>query len=253
MKRVFSLLFVIGAQLFLVGFFFVKVVKDDVNVSKFASVAYNENLDKISTSVSLLFNNEIVPEVELIDDTLFEMNSSDTDKEPVKEVKKDEKKDDEIVSTPLLTVDSSKYKDNVKMGFKVTENNKNYSLTGKEFDVVVAVVAGEYDRNLNDALAVVSVILNRCDSKSWASWAGDSPYDQVVMKGQFEVYFEDYYLDYMPGGTKYGKEKYEVAKQAVIDGLNGIRNNEYLGFRAWWVSSYSDKYIVTGGNRYGYN
>jgi hypothetical protein len=56
------------------------------------------------------------------------MNSSDTDKEPVKEVKKEEKKDDEIVSTPLLTVDSSKYKDNVKMGFKVTENNKNYSL-----------------------------------------------------------------------------------------------------------------------------
>ena len=127
MKRVFSLLLVIGIQLFLVCFFFVKVVKDDVNVSKFASVAYNENLDKISTSVSLLFKEEIVKEVELIDDTLLEMTSSDTDKESVKEVKKDEKNEDEIVSTPLITVDSSKYKDNLKMGFKVTENNKNYS------------------------------------------------------------------------------------------------------------------------------
>ena len=41
--------------------------------------------------------------------------------------------------------------------------------------------------------------------------------------------------------------------RAVIDGLNGIRNNQYLGFRAWHVSSYSDNYIVYGGNRYGYS
>ena len=34
---------------------------------------------------------------------------------------------------------------------------------------------------------------------------------------------------------------------------NGIRNNEYLGFRAWYLSNYSSKYIVSGGNRYGYN
>ena len=164
-----------------------------------------------------------------------------------------EEKKEEIKSTPLYQIDASKYSNNKAMGFVVTENNKTYELNDKEFDVVVAVVAGEYDRNLNDALAVVSVILNRCDSKSCSSWAGKSPYKQVIMKGQFEVYFEGYYLDYMPGGNKYGKEKYEVAKQAVLDGLNGIRNNKYLGFRAWWVSEYSDKYIVTGGNRYGYN
>ena len=46
----------------------------------------------------------------------------------------------------------------------------------------------------------------------------------------------------MPGGKYYGTSKYEVAKQAVIDGLNGIRNNEYLGFRAWYLSNYSNKY-----------
>ena len=58
----------------------------------------------------------------------------------------------------------------------------------------------KYDLNLNDALAVMSVILNRCDSKSWAKWAGPSPYDQVVMKGQFEVYFAGYYLDFVYSG-----------------------------------------------------
>lgn len=254
MKRVLSLLLVISVQITLVGFFFTKVVKQDVNVSKFASVTYNENLDKISTSVSLLFAEDVIKVEELIDDTLLEMSSQNNDiKEDVNNKVKEENKKQDVVSTPLYAVDASKYSDNKKMGFVVTEGNKNYNLTDKEFDVVVAVVAGEYDKNLNDALAVVSVILNRCDSKSWANWAGNSPYDQVVMKGQFEVYFDGYYLDYMPGGIKYGKEKYEVAKQAVLDGLNGIRNNEYLGFRAWWVTSYSSKYIVTGGNRYGYN
>ena len=95
--------------------------------------------------------------------------------------------------------------------------------------------------------------LNRCDSDKWRSWAGDTPYKQVIRAGQFEVYFGGGYQKYMPGGSYYGDEKYNIARQAVLDGLNGIRNNQYLGFRAWWISSYSDKYIVSGGNRYGYN
>ena len=45
----------------------------------------------------------------------------------------------------------------------------------------------------------------------------------------------------------------DIKKALSYKGLNGIRNNEYLGFRAWWVSNYSSKYIVSGGNRYGYN
>ena len=143
--------------------------------------------------------------------------------------------------------------DNAPMGFVVTEGNKQYSLSGYELDVVVAVVAGEFDKNKDDALAVVSVILNRCDSDSWNRWAGTSPYSQVTRAGQFEVYGAGYYLAYMPGGSRYGGEKYNIAKQAVTDGINGIRNNSYLGFRAWHISSYSDKYMVYGGNRYGYN
>ena len=102
-------------------------------------------------------------------------------------------------------------------------------------------------------LTSVSVILNRCDSSTWVNWAGNTPYKQVIKSGQFEVYFKGYYQSYMPGGKYYGSSKYQVAKQAVIDGFNGIRNNSYLGFRSWHSTGYSSKYIISGGNRYGYN
>ncbi len=250
MKRKLPFILIVFSQIFLVVFYLKSISMKDVMVDKYVSIVHNNNLDKIATSVSVLFKDEDVSHVIMVDDEIVQDMPT-----TYKEVEEDvvEQKVEEVKSVPLYSVNSKKYSNNKGMGFVVTENNKTYELNGKEFDVVVAVVAGEFDRNLNDALAVMSVILNRCDSKSWSSWAGKSPYDQVVMKGQFEVYFAGYYLDYMPGGNKYGKEKYEIAKQAVLDGLNGVRNNKYLGFRAWWVSGYSDKYIVSGGNRYGYN
>lgn len=255
MRRTVSNLLIVGLQVLIVGLFFVTVFGNEVNIAKHVSTIHNENLNKIATSVSILFEEEEVTD-EMEDFSLEELPSA-TIEEEVVDVDKEVKNDfapvkEEVKSTPLYSIDASKYSDNVSNGFKVTEGNKEYDVTGKEFDVVVAVIASEFDKNLNDALAVVSVILNRCDSSEWVRWAGSGPYKQVIMKNQFEVYFKGMYLDYMPGGSKYGSEKYNVAKQALIDGLNGIRNNKYTGFRAWWVTSYSDKYIVTGGNRYGY-
>ena len=255
MKRTFIGLTVIICQLLIVGFFFGTVFNNDVRVEKYVSTVHNENLNKIATSVSLRFEEEeIIPTVSL-DEKLDDMVLEELPSIPVVEEKKETKNEDsdKVVSSPLVSVDASKYTSNESMGFVVTEGNKTYSLSGNEFDVVVAVVSGEFDKNLNDALAVVSVILNRCDSDKWRNWAGDSPYKQVIRAGQFEVYFSGSYQKYMPGGAYYGSEKYNVARQAVLDGLNGIRNNKYLGFRAWWISSYSDKYIVYGGNRYAYN
>ena len=254
MKKAIINIFVIIAQLLIIGFFFGTFFNFDVRVEEYSKVVYNKNLDKIADSVSVLFKDEIfddniIDNVLLDDSSLEELPSIDV--VPVVNVPKEEEK--KVVSTPLVSVDMQKYDNNEAMGFVVTEGNKNYSLSDYEFDVVVAVVSGEFDRNLNDALAVVSVILNRCDSDTWRRWAGDTPYKQVIRAGQFEVYFSGMYQKYMPGGSNYGDSKYEIAKQAVIDGLNGIRNNSYLGFRAWWISSYSDKYIVYGGNRYGYN
>ena len=255
MRRTVSNLIVVGSQLLIVGLFFVTIFNNDIEVDKHVSIIHNENLNKIATSVSLLFEEEIVPVEEKMEDLTLEfLPSIDVIVEEVEKLESEVETSEEVVeSTPLVSVDASKYLGNEGMGFLVTEGNKEYNLSDKEFDVVVAVVAGEFGSNLNDALGVVSVILNRCDSSIWAKWAGTSPYTQVTKAGQFEVYFKGYYLSYMPGGKNYGSSKYEIAKQAVIDGLNGIRNNKYLGFRSWYSTNYSDKYIITGGNRYGYN
>lgn len=256
MRRTVSGLIVIGVQLLIVGLFFVTIFDKDVTLEKYVRTVHNENLDKIATSVSLLFKDEPVTVIkdDMIDFTLTDLPSIDKIEDDLlnNKVESVESKK-EIESTPLVSVDASKYTSNEAMGFKVTEGNKQYDLSDYQFDVVTAVVAGEFDKTLDDALGVVSVILNRCDSSNWSSWAGESPYSQVISAGQFEVYFGGSYLSYMPGGRNYGSSKYNTAKQALIDGLNGIRNNDYLGFRAWWVSGYSDKYIVNGGNRYGYN
>ena len=257
MRRTVPSLIVIVLQLLIVGLFFKATLNNSVKVEKNVSTIYNQNLNKIANSVSLLFDEEVM-DINISDSsnvqdfTLEELPSMDVIVED-SENKEQENKKEEVVSVPLVSVDASKYNDNVDMGFKVTEGNKTYSLGDYEFDVVVAVVAGEFDKVGDDALGVMSVILNRCDDNKWRSWAGNSPYLQVIKAGQFEVYFAGYYLDYMPGGKQYNSAKYNIAKQAVIDGLNGIRNNNYLGFRAWFVSSYSDKYIVSGGNRYGFN
>ena len=254
MKRRISGLIVIGSQLLIVGLFFVTMFNDDIKVEKHVSIIHNENLNKIATSVSLLFEEEEIPVEEKMEElTLEELPSIDVIAEDVSEIEEKIEKEEIVASTPLVSVDASKYIDNVAMGFEVTEGNRVFSLNDNEFNVVVAVVAGEFGSDMNDALGVVSVILNRCDSQTWINWAGDNPYKQVIKTGQFEVYGKGYYLAYMPGGKNYGGAKYQIAKQAVIDGLNGIRNNGYLGFRSWWSTNYSDKYVISGGNRYGYN
>lgn len=257
MKRKIFCFVIIFVQLFMVGLFFIKEFNNTFNTDKYVRTVHNDNLNKIATSVSLLFEEEskiIVEETKSEDDLIIEELPSIDIKEEVIEEEKPIVKTEEVIKTePLVSVDASKYSNNEVNGFKVSEGNKQYSLDDYEFNVVVAVVAGEFDKNKDDALAVVSVILNRCDSSKWNSWAGSTPYTQVTRKGQFEVYGAGYYLSYMPNGNKYGSEKYNIARQAVIDGLNGIRNNSYLGFRAWHISSYSDKYMVYGGNRYGYN
>ena len=254
MRRTVSNLIVIGFQLLMVGLFFVTIFNSEIKISKHVSTIHNENLNKIATSVSLLFEEEeVIIEEEIEDLILEELPSVDDVASEVSEILEEKHDVVKEESTPLVSVDASKYISNVSMGFEVTEGNKGFELSGYEFDVVVAVVAGEFGNDLNDALGVVSVILNRCDSQVWVNWSGSTPYKQVIKSGQFEVYGKGYYLAYMPGGNNYGSAKYKIARQAVIDGLNGIRNNDYLGFRSWYSTGYSSKYIISGGNRYGYN
>lgn len=248
MKKIVLNIFVISLQLLMVGLFFMTIFSEKVNITKEVSIVDNENLDKIADSVSLLFISEETPLVDNeIASAYVDMSSLN---EEVQEI------EENIVTNNSLTLlNTSLYKSNPDLGFVVTDNNKTYTLPDDEFDLVVAVVAAEYEKSIDDALAVISVILNRCESPTWSEWAGTSPAMQVVKPNQFEVYSIGSYLKYMPGGVFYDTNHYKLAKQAVIDAFNGIRNNNYYSFRSWsYISSggdyYSYNYIVEGGNRY---
>lgn len=250
MKKIVLNIVVVSLQLLIVGLFFMTVFSEKVNITKKVSIVDNENLDKIADSVSLLFISEETPLVDNeIASVYVDMSSLD---EKVEEEKVEENKEE---NKSLTLLNTSLYKSNPDLGFVVTDDNKTYTLPDDEFNLVVAVVAAEYEKSIDDALAVISVILNRCESPTWSEWAGTSPAMQVVKPNQFEVYSIGSYLKYMPGGAFYGTNHYKLAKQAVIDAFNGIRNNDYYSFRSWsYITSsgdyYSYNYIVEGGNRY---
>ena len=248
MKKIVLNIFVISLQLLMVGLFFMTVFSEKVNITKKVSIVDNENLDKIADSVSLLFISEETPLVDNeIASVYVDMSSLDEEEQEIEE--------NIVTNNSLTLLNTSLYKSNPDLGFVVTDNNKTYTLPDDEFDLVVAVVAAEYEKSIDDALAIISVILNRCESPTWSEWAGTSPAMQVVKPNQFEVYSIGSYLKYMPGGAFYGTNHYKLAKQAVIDAFNGIRNNNYYSFRSWsYITSggdyYSYNYIVEGGNRY---
>ena len=248
MKKIVLNIFVISLQLLMVALFFMTVFSEKVNITKKVSIVDNENLDKIADSVSLLFISEETPLVDNeIASVYVDMSSLDEEEQEIEE--------NIVTNNSLTLLNTSLYKSNPDLGFVVTDNNKTYTLSSDEFDLVVAVVAAEYEKSIVVALAVISVILNRCESPTWSEWAGTSPAMQVVKPNQFEVYSIGSYLKYMSGGAFYGTNHYKLAKQAVIDAFNGIRNNNYYSFRSWsYITSggdyYSYNYIVEGGNRY---
>ena len=248
MKKIVLNIFVISLQLLMVGLFFMTIFSEKVNITKEVSIVDNENLDKMADSVSLLFISEETPLVDNeIASVYVDMSSLDEEEQEIEE--------NIVTNNSLTLLNTSLYKSNPDLGFVVTDNNKTYTLSSDEFDLVVAVVAAEYEKSIDDALAVISVILNRCESPTWSEWAGTSPAMQVVKPNQFEVYSIGSYLKYMPGGVFYDTNHYKLAKQAVIDAFNGIRNNNYYSFRSWsYITSggdyYSYNYIVEGGNRY---
>jgi len=88
-------------------------------------------------------------------------------------------------------------------------------------------------------LAVITCALNRCDSSKW-SYLGKDPLSQLCAKGQFTYSIDGHYKKRLNGNYA------DYVKQAVLDGLNGTRNHNYLSFR----SSYKPGRVNIGGNWY---
>ena len=57
-------------------------------------------------------------------------------------------------------IDISKYHNNIANGFEVTTGNLTYQLCDEDIELLCAIVSAESDKSYDDALAVISTILN---------------------------------------------------------------------------------------------
>ena len=266
MKSKLIKIFTITSQLLLVSIF-ITVMLENSTFTTEEVVIENANFYKTSEAVGKLFsmqtNNlkleetislqkeEVVEELIVVEPPKVEV-SEEIIVEEVVDVPVEETKQEEVKQI-LTTVDISKYSNYENVGFNVTTENTNYELNENDFNLLVAVVSAESSGHVDDMLGVISVILNRCEPTStWSSYYnnGTNPIVQITARGQFEVYSNGSYKKYLPGGALYEKEKRILASEVVKDALNGVRNNNYLGFNAWFNTSYSNNYVAEGGNRF---
>lgn len=141
-------------------------------------------------------------------------------------------------------IDITKYSNYPEKGFEVTTGNLCYELSDEDFELLCAIVSAESDKTYDDALAVITTILNRCETDNWIRSHGTDPIAQATAPNQFVVYQHGSYRVYMEGRAP------ETVVQAVKDALAGVRNHKYLSFRSNGTTSYSDNMISKTGNRY---
>lgn len=91
------------------------------------------------------------------------------------------------------------------------------------FDLICAIVQHEGGASYESALAVMSCVMNRCDS---GRWGGTDPVSVLTAPGQFSSYLDGYYVQFL------GRSSAEV-QRAVIDCMNGKRSHPYQSFRAY--------------------
>ena len=259
MKKIVSNTLVVGTQL-IVGGLFLFMLFSGTSVDKKVVLVNNNNLNKMSDAVNELFviepkiidmtKEEVLlgaEELKLLEEEVIEIHNEEVVVEqPVQEVIEDvEQPVEEVVvpvpepapvPEPVVVVDPSGYISNASVGFNVTTGNKTYVLSDEDFAMLATVVNCEANRSSkDDILGVVSVILNRADSSRYPN----DPVAVVAAPHQFSCY---------KGVINHNVS--DFVKAVVRDALNGIRNNNYYGFRSWSSTGYSNNYIVERGNRY---
>ncbi len=140
-------------------------------------------------------------------------------------------------------IDISKYHNNLNAGFEVTVGNTAYDLSEGDYNLLCAIVAAESDKSYDDALAVITTILNRCEAPNWVASHGTNPISQATAPNQFVVYQHGSYKSYLGNAP-------ETVMTAVRDALAGVRNHNYLSFRSNGSTGYSNNMISQSGNRY---
>lgn len=259
MRKIVSNVLIVSTQL-IVGGLFLFMLFSDSNEDSRVVVVENNNLDKMADAVSELFvvDHAVVQEdvdkqkeEELIvaeeQKRLEEEARAKAEAEAEAEAKakaeaeaeaarlaQEEavRKAQEEAARNQVVVDATGYISKPALGFNVTTGNKTYTLDDAQFAILATVVNCEANRSSkDDILAVMSVILNRADRN------GIDPVSVVAAPYQFSCY------------TGEGSVVSESVASVMRDALNGVRNNNYYSFNAWYTNR-SENYIVDGGNRY---
>lgn len=250
MKKIVSNVLIVSTQLIIGGLFLFMLFSESNDDKKYV-VVENDNLNKMADAVSELFVADQMANTEVeVDDTIevdliTEQEKKAREEELARQKAEEEarrKAEEEARAKAIaeakaeeerrnaIIVSANGYVSKPAAGFNVTTGNRTYSLNNEEFNIVAGVVACEAVSK-DDAMAVMSVILNRADTR------GMTPVG-VVAQGngsQFSCYL------------KQGDPSRFAS--VVRDALNGIRNTTYTSFNGWF-SGVSDNYIVSGGNRF---
>lgn len=133
-------------------------------------------------------------------------------------------------------------------GLHQTNGNTTYSMSEADFKKIAFVVNHECNGTYEDALGVISVILNRIED---GRYNASTPLEIVTQPGQFAVWNEEQAHSFQLENLK---SPYVL--NALNDALNnGIRNNDYIEFKASNSSDYDRNgelkvQLVAGGNKY---
>lgn len=246
MNKIVSNILIVSTQL-IVGGLFLFMLFSDNNEGNRVVVVENNNLDKMADAVSELF---VVDHAVVIDEAKKqqeeeELKAAEEQRRLEEEAKareveaarlaqeEAERKAQEEALRNQVVMNANGYVSKPAAGFNVTTGNRTYALNNGEFSIVAGVVACEAVSK-DDALAVMSVILNRADAR------GISPVSVVAQAGQFSCYSQ-------ANGTGNGDPSRFAS--VVKDALDGIRNNGYHSFNGM-NSGVSNNYIVDNGNRF---
>lgn len=129
---------------------------------------------------------------------------------------------------------------------------EHYSMTLEELSIVIAGCAAESYYDYDDIYWVINTIFNRITHPRYSK-KGINPYLQFIAPGQFQVYSTGSYLNYLNPTDETYLQKRIIAEQAVLDmlylGYDGCEHN-FIEFRSWGISDFSNNYVVEHGNRY---
>lgn len=218
MKKIVSDILIVFVQLIVGGLFLWLIFSDKQENSKFV-VINNDNLNRMADATGELFKEDTTVTTQVVDSSVVELTSVEEAAKKAQEEEEARRKAEEEEAARIAAEEEARknaiiehasgYISKPGLGFVVTTDNRTYSLGDGDFNIVAGVVACEA-AGKDDALAVMSVILNRADAR------GLTPVGVVAQAGQFSCYNH-------PGDpNRYAS--------VVRDALNGIRNNNYHGF-----------------------